>query len=267
MDKGIEVNRRVWDEWAQINVRSEMYKHDAFLKGRNSLHALELGEVGDVAGKRLLHLMCHFGHDSLSWARLGADVTAADFSPEAIAIARQSSEQIGVPARFICSNLYELPQHLDETFDIVYTSYGVLTWLPNLEEWARIAASYVKPGGFFYIAEFHPTAMIFDDEADSPIHHYPYFNEGPIILPVSGTYADRQAETKEKETYEWSYPLGEVITNLINSGLRIEYVHEFPYSTYQAYDWLEKHADGNYYPRAGIPSLPLIFSLKAVKPA
>jgi len=265
MDKGIEVNRRVWNEWAQINVRSEMYAHDDFLKGRNSLHSLELSEVGDVSGKRLLHLMCHFGHDSLSWARLGADVTAVDFSSEAIAIARQSAEQTGVPARFICSNLYDLPQHLDETFDIVYTSYGVLTWLPDLAEWARIAASYVKPGGFFYIAEFHSTAMIFDDEADSPIHRYPYFNEGPIILPVSGTYADRQAETKEKETYEWSYPLGEVITNLVKCGLTIEYVHEYPFSTYQAYEWLEKHTDGNYYPRQGIPSVPLIFSIKAAK--
>lgn len=266
-NEGMRANRRLWDEWAHVNANSEMYAHEAFKAGRNSLNALEMGEVGDVAGKRLLHLQCHFGQDTLSWARLGAAVTGMDFSPEAIQIARQTSAEMQLPARFICCNLYDLPQHLDETFDIVFTSYGALTWLPDLPGWARVAAHFVKPGGLFYIAEFHSFAMVFDDEAEQVEQHYPYFNEGPIVLPVQGSYADRGAAVKQGLSYEWPYPLGEVITALIDAGLRIEFVHEFPYTLYQAYPWVEKHTDGNYYPKTGIPSLPLLFSIRAVKDA
>jgi 2-polyprenyl-3-methyl-5-hydroxy-6-metoxy-1,4-benzoquinol methylase len=264
-NEGMQANRRLWDEWAHINANSADYAHQDFLRGRNSLHTLEQTEVGSVQAKRLLHLQCHFGQDTLSWARLGAEVTGMDFSPEAIQIARQSAEELNLPARFLCCNLYDLPQHLSETFDVVYTSYGVLTWLPDLAEWARIAASYVRPGGFFYIAEFHPFTMVFDDDNERVEQHYPYFNEGAIILPVQGSYADRNAEVRQPISYEWSYPLGEVVTALIEAGLRIEYVHEFPYTVYNAFPWLEKHADGNYYPRPGIPSLPLMFSIRAVK--
>ncbi|TLN08746.1 class I SAM-dependent methyltransferase, partial [bacterium] len=213
----------------------------------------------------LLHLQCHFGHDTLSWARLGAEVTGMDFSPKAIQIARQTAAELQLAARFVCCNLYDLPRQLDESFDVVYTSYGVLTWLPDLRAWARVAARYVKPGGVFYIAEFHPFTMVFDDEGDSVRQRYPYFNEGAIVLPVQGSYADRNAEIKEALSYEWSYPLGEVISALIEAGLRIEFVHEFPFTVYNAYPWVEQRADGYYYPKAGIPSLPLMFSIRAVK--
>lgn len=263
--EGMQANRRLWDEWAHINANSEMYAHEDFKRGRNSLNALELGEVGCVQGKRLLHLQCHFGHDTLSWARLGAEVTGMDFSEDAIQIARQTSAELQIPARFVCCNLYDLPQHLDETFDVVFTSYGALTWLPDLTGWAQIAARYVKPGGVFYIAEFHPFTMIFDDEGERVQQRYPYFDEGAIVLPVQGSYADRGAEVQQKLSYEWAYPLGQVITALIEAGLRIEFVHEFPFTIFDAYPWVEKHDDGYYYPKAGIPSLPLMFSIRAVK--
>jgi len=263
-NEGMQANRRLWDEWAKLHVKSEMYAHESFLRGRNSLNALEMGEVGDVRGKTLLHLQCHFGHDTLSWARLGAAVTGMDFSPEAIEIARRTAEELNLPARFICCNLYDLPDHLDETFDVVFTSYGVLTWLPDVRAWARIAARYVKPCGTFYMAEFHPFSMVFNDEAGQVEQRYPYFNEGAIVLPAQGSYADREADVHGL-TYEWAYPMGDVLTALIEAGLRIQFVHEFPYTTYQAFPWLEQRADGNYYPRPGIPSLPLMFSVRAVK--
>ncbi|GAP16050.1 protein containg methyltransferase domain [Longilinea arvoryzae] len=264
-NKGMQANRRMWDAWAQVNLHSAMYNHADFLHGRNTLHALELAELGSVQGQSLLHLQCHFGHDTFSWARLGASVTGMDFSPEAIKIAQQTGVDLNLPARFICCNLYDLPQHLAETFDVVFTSYGVLTWLPDVREWARIAARYVRPGGVFYMAEYHPFSMVFDDEGQRVEQRYPYFNEGAIVLPVDGTYADRAADV-HGETYEWSYPLGEVISALIDAGLRIQFVHEFPYTNYPAFPWLEQRADGNYYPQPGIPSLPLTFSIKAVKP-
>ncbi len=263
-EKGMQVNRQMWDQWTQIHLHSEMYRHADFLRGRNSLHALELSELGDVQGQSLLHLQCHFGHDTLSWARLGARVTGVDFSPESIRIAQETSAELNLAGRFICCNLYDLPARLAETFDVVFTSYGVLTWLPDVREWARVAAGCVNPGGVFYIAEYHPFAMVFNEEGKDVELRYPYFNAGPLVQPADGTYADRQADV-HGETYEWPYALGEVITALIDAGLRIQFVHEFPYTNYPAFPWLEKRADGNYYPRPGIPTLPLMFSIKAVK--
>ena len=163
MDDHRRANRAVWDEWTGINASSDMYNLETFKAGRCSLKALELEELGEVQGKRLLHLQCHFGMDTLSWARRGARVTGVDFSPRAVDLAQALSRELDLPARFVCCDLYELPQQLDpaEKFDIVFTSYGALTWLSDRQRWAQIAASYVRTGGVFYIAEFHPFAMVF----------------------------------------------------------------------------------------------------------
>ncbi len=267
MHEGIEFNRRMWNERARINVKSDLYAHQDFLNNRrNTLHEIERRELeGLLPGARVLHLMCHFGHDTLSMAMLGADVTGVDFSEDAIAIARESAVALHLPARFIVSNLYDLPQHLDETFDIVFMSYGVLTWLPDLRAWAELIARYLKPGGTFYMAEYHPAVMIFDDEATTPALRYSYFNEGALVLEVKGSYADRDAETQEKVSYEWAYPLGEVITQLVNVGLKLEYLHEFAQTNYPMFDWLERREDGYWYVPEGLPALPLVFSVKAKK--
>lgn len=267
MHEGIEYNRRMWNERARINVRSAMYAHQDFLDNRrDTLHDIERRELeGLLPGAKVLHLMCHFGHDTLSMAMLGAEVTGVDFSQDAIAVARESAETLQLPARFIESNLYDLPQHLDETFDIVFMSYGVLTWLPDLQAWAKLLARYIKPGGLFYMAEYHPAVMIFDDEAPAPVLRYSYFNEGAQVFEVKGSYADRDAQNEEKISYEWAYPLGDVITSLIQAGLQIDYVHEFPQTNYPMFDWLERRADGYWYLPAGLPALPLVFSIQARK--
>ena len=259
----------MWDELVHIHAQGNTYGLPAFKAGKSSLHALELGEVGDVAGKSLLHLQCHFGKDSLSWARLGAQVTAMDFSPEGIALGRALSQELSLPARFICCNLYDLPAQLDapqEQFDVVYTSYGVLAWLPDHRRWAQIAASYVKPGGFFYIAEFHPLSMVFSETAFPPVVEFTYFDEGAIAWPVEGSYADRSAVLQAKTSYEWNYPLGEVLTYLVEAGLRIEYLHEWDFSVYNQFPYLQEGPDGLYRLPPGAPRLPLMFSLKASKP-
>ncbi len=265
MDEYRAANQRLWDEYALINSRSEMYDLPGFLQGRRGLHDLEIEELGPVQGKTLLHLQCHFGMDSLSWARLGAQVTAVDFSAEAIRLARELSQKVNVPARFIQSDIYALPQVLEEQFDIVFTSYGVLTWLSDLRGWARLVSRYLKPGGTFYIAEFHPAAMLFDDMGSAPQLKYPYWSDGPIACEVQGSYADPQAETREKRSYEWAYPLGDVVSLLIDAGLRIEFLHEQPYTVYQMFPFLVEGADGLYRTPPGMPLLPLQFSLKAVK--
>ena len=265
MDNYLLSNQALWDEWTAINANSKMYDLPGFKAGRKTLNALELDEVGDVQGKSLLHLQCHFGFDSLSWARLGARVTGVDFSPQAVRLARSLSAELNLPARFLCSDLYALPEQLDEQFDVVFTSYGVLTWLPNRVRWAQIVARYLKPGGIFYIAEFHPFAMVLNDGAAQPEMFYSYFDEGPTVCEVHGSYADPTAETQTRVSYEWSYPLGEVVTNLIAAGLRIQFLHEWPYSCYQMFSYLVQGPDGLWRLPDGMKSLPLQFSIRAEK--
>ena len=168
MDKYLKANRALWDEWTGINYRSNFYKVADFKAGLNKLRAYEMAEVGPVDGKELLHLQCHFGLDTLCWARLGARVTGVDFSAAAISQARALAEDVGLDAHFVQSDIYELPQHLEGGFDVVYTSRGVLGWLPDIERWARVAAHFVRPGGFFYITEIHPVAQVFESEGVEP---------------------------------------------------------------------------------------------------
>lgn len=260
------INRRYWDEVVPVHAASELYDVEGFMAGALSLDELESTEVGDVTGKRLLHLQCHFGLDTLSWARLGAQVTGMDYSPVAIDKARGLAAQCGIDARFICCNLYDLPRQLEGQFDIVFTSYGVLCWLPDLREWARIAANYVKPGGFFYIAEFHPFSYVFDDEADHLRYRYPYFAQQATRFEFDGTYADKDAKLVNREDYEWNYPLGEVVTALIDAGLRIEFLHEHAFTVYQQLPFLEKVGRGRWRFPGGEEPIPLMFSLRASKP-
>jgi SAM-dependent methyltransferase len=278
MDAYLEANRALWEEWTDIHETSAFYDLDAFRKGGTRLQGYEIEEIGDVTGKTLLHLQCHFGMDSLSWARRGADVTGADFSPKAVALAAELAGELGLAdrARFVCSNLYDLPANLQGGFDVVYTSRGVLGWLPDIEGWARIAAHFVRPGGIFYITEIHPVAQVWDDEDVEPGElrlRYPYFsNELPFVFPTQGSYADRTARVEQPVEYGWNHGLGEIVTALAANGLRVESLREFPHV-----DWplpfLER-AEGGRYRLPALPEgehcrpeLPLFFSLKATKPA
>lgn len=261
----MENNRKLWDEWTAIHVESSFYNVENFVGGANSLNALELGEVGDVQGKNLLHLQCHFGMDTLNWARLGAHVTGMDFSEAAIEQANQLAARCNLDARFICSNLYDLPKNLLGQYDIVYTSYGVLAWLPDIPRWAQIAASFVKPGGFLYIAEFHPFALVFDDYAPNLQYRYPYFDKEAMHFEVEGSYADREAKVQTKEEIGWNHTLSEIVSSLIDNGLQIEFLHEFPYSVYQQFPFIVPDDNGLYHFPDGQQPIPLLFSLKAVK--
>jgi 2-polyprenyl-3-methyl-5-hydroxy-6-metoxy-1,4-benzoquinol methylase len=267
MDKQISANQAHWDELVAINARSQMYALDQFKAGGCALHSLELEELGPVEGQTLLHLQCHFGLDSLSWARLGARVTGVDFSVQGIRLARQLSQECTIPAEFIESNLYELPEHLQGQFDIVFTSYGALTWLSDLPRWSRIVTHFLKPGGVFYMAEIHPVSMVFDEAAESlPLHAAnSYFDTEAIECEVEGSYADRSAEVKQKVCYQWNYPLGQAVSALIEAGLQLEFLHEFPYTVFQQYPFLEQGQDGYYRLPGGKELIPLMFSLRGKK--
>lgn len=167
-------NRAFWDELTPVHLRA--YGVERFLAGERWLPEEILNEVGGVQGKSLLHLQCHFGLDSLAWARQGAKVTGADFSPQAIEAARELAERANLPAKFVCSDIYDLPKHLEGSFDIVFTSIGVLCWLKDLNTWAKVIAHFLKPNGFFYIMDGHPLLYTFDDEGQwrftlSYFHH------------------------------------------------------------------------------------------------
>jgi SAM-dependent methyltransferase len=269
MEEFIEANREMWEDRVDVHKDSKFYDVEGFLKGRQTLDPIEIEEVGDVSEKSLLHLMCHFGMDTLSWARLGAITTGMDFSEKAITLAKKLSKQIGVESRFITSDIYKLPEVLDEEFDIVFTSGGVLTWLPDIEEWGRVAARYVKRGGFFYIREFHPIPFVFDDERDDDelVLSYPYFKmDEPLKFEDDSTYADSEVKLQARTSYEWPHSLSSVVNSLINAGLQIEFLNEFPFTTWKELPFMMEREDGRWVLPSHQESLPLMYSIKASKP-
>jgi SAM-dependent methyltransferase len=272
MDEPMAANRALWDAWTRIHVPSSFYDVESFRDGTDAIRIsdYELAEVGPVEGKTLLHLQCHFGLDTLSWARLGARVTGVDFSDEAIAAARALADETGVPGTFVRSNVYDLPGVLDATFDVVYTSKGVLGWLPDIQGWARVVAHFVKPGGTFYIAEVHPVAQVFADEGVEPGElrlAYPYWSHpGPLRFDVQGSYADPDARTDGLVEYGWDHSLGEIITALIDAGLQVEFVHELPFLEWPA-PFLVQGEDRHWrLPTTAKGEIPLMFTLRATKP-
>jgi SAM-dependent methyltransferase len=267
MDPHVKANRDLWNEWTPIHEKSELYDLAGFRAGQSSLKPLELEEVGDVAGKSLLHLQCHFGKDTLSWARQGARVTGADFSDRAIALARSLSRDLGIEADFVCSDIYELPGVLSGQFDIVFTSYGVLCWLSDLRRWAAVIAHFLKPGGTFYIAEFHPFAQIFYNEPDAVELKvaYPYFHQAePFVFEAANSYADASVPVASS-SHEWSHSMGDILNSLIGAGLRVDFLHEFAYCTYAHFPFMQEGPDGRWRLKGYEESVPLMFSLKATK--
>jgi SAM-dependent methyltransferase len=273
MDEPLRDNQVLWDAWTKIHVPSAFYDVASFRDGTRPIRLVdyELEEVGPVEGRTLLHLQCHFGLDTLSWARLGARVTGVDFSVEAVAAARALADDLGIEARFVQSNLYDAPDVLHEQFDIVYTSRGVLGWMPDIQGWAGVAAHFVRPGGTFYVTEVHPVAQVFADEDVAPGElrlGYPYWShEAPISGDVVGSYADPTAPTDGLREHGWDHSLGEIVTALIDAGLRIELLHEFPFVEWPV-PFLVEGDDGRYrLPADAKGELPLFFSIRATKPA
>ncbi len=265
-DEYLRSNRELWNAWADLHLTSEFYDVEAFKAGKDSLDP-EDDELGDVSGSSLLHLQCHFGKDTLSWARRGARVTGADFSPRAIAAARELAEEVGIPATFVCSAIDELPDALDGRFDIVYTSRGVLGWLPDLARWGQVVAHFLAPGGTFFIHETHPTLYVFDDERSEPELHvrYPYFATAePLRFEYEGSYAVPEAKVRVVE-YAWTHSLSDIVSALLDAGLRIVSFREHPEMYYRFAPFMVEVSPGRWRLPEAMPQLPLAFTLKAVR--
>lgn len=257
-----EANKEGWNKRTNIHKNSTFYDVSSFKAGKSSLKPIELEEVGAVKGKSLLHLQCHFGMDTVSWAREGAQVTGIDISDHAIDSATELSKELNIPAEFICCNIYDLQKYSDKKFDIVFTSYCVIGWLPDLDKWAEILNHFLKPGGIFYIIEFHPVVLMMDDNFN--YIKYPYHNSETIVEKQSGTYTDRNADI-ECEEYSWNHSLSEVINSLIKHNLQIQYLNEFPFSSWNCFNNMLQGEDGNWLVKGLENKIPMMYSIKAVK--
>lgn len=269
--KYMKVNQDRWNELVDVHKASRYYNVPEFLAGKSSLLAFENREVTDLQGKTMLHLMCHFGMDSLSFARKGAKVTGVDFSDRAVEVAQELNSQLGLDASFLQANVYDLPTKLDEKFDVVFTSYGILAWLPDLTEWAKVIAHFLKPGGSFYFFEIHPfTTMVDVNENGEMVIAYPYQSvpKEPEFIDEPGTYTDgaeRTTPMTHQQRYEWFHSFQSIITSLAEAGLKIEYVHEFAEGIFQMLPNMEAMGDGLYKFTDPKIDIPLTFSLKATK--
>jgi SAM-dependent methyltransferase len=257
-----ETNKSTWNEKVKVHTKSDMYDLEAFKKGKSSLMPYELKALGDVEGKRLLHLQCHFGQDTLSWSRLGAKCVGVDLSDEGVKIARQLNEELELDAAFVCCNVLDTSSHINEQFDIVFTSYGVIGWLPDLKPWGKMIAERLTKGGTFYMVEFHPIVWMFDYLKNPPVMTYGYMQDEVIYEEYEGTYADEDSKMVSKE-YAWNHGLSEVINPLTEAGLHIEYLNEHDESPYDVLPNLEQTASGMYASKDKL--YPLIFELKATK--
>jgi SAM-dependent methyltransferase len=262
-----DLNRRRWDELTPVHVHSAFYDAPGFLAGRSAMDAIERDGVGEVRGKSLLHLQCHFGLTTLDFARQGAQVVGVDFSKASIEQARQLADQADLAqrSRFVCCDVLELDQHLHEKFDVVFTSYGVLTWLCDLQRWGQIVARFLKPGGKFYIAEIHPLAFVFREDADQFDVAYDYFNcpEG-LEIPPGPDYANPEFIPDHGERY-WAWSLADIFSALQLAGLHIRDFREYPFSCYRQFPFLVQQSDGWWHWPPDRRQLPLLFSLAAFK--
>jgi len=261
-------NLKRWNELVEINARSKFYDLDGFKSGKSSLFPIESEEIGKVDGKSLLHLQCHFGMDTLSFARLGAKVTGVDFSDKAIKLASQLSEELNIPAKFIKANIYDIPTFLNEKFDIVFTSNGAICWLPDLYKWADIIDYCLKPGGTFYITDNHPFGNLIDEKFKDAFQvGYDYFNDGePYFFDGDdGAYVDSNIKLQNYATYDWFHPLGEIINSLLKVNLELEFLHEFPFSFFQIHPDMKQREDKYWEFYSLKHSVPMIFSIKAHK--
>lgn len=260
----IAINKESWNAKTAHHLKSDFYDVEGFMQGQSSLNSIELDLLGDLKGKTVLHLQCHFGQDSLSISRLGAEVTGVDLSDVAIYNARQIAEQLELDATFICCDIYDLPKHLTEKFDVVFTSYGTIGWLPDLEQWGAVVSQFLKPGGKFVMVEFHPVVWMFSD--DFSHIQYRYFNSGPIIETESGTYADRSASITPQNV-TWNHALSEVFQGLIQNGLEIGAMAEYDYSPYNCFENTVEFEPKKYRIQTLGDKIPMVYSIVAQKKA
>jgi SAM-dependent methyltransferase len=264
-------NRANWDERVGIHRADATgaYRMAALRAGDNSLHPIEDRELGEVRGKRLIHLQCHFGRDTLALARRGAEVTGLDFSPEAIRTARALAAELEIKAEFVEGNVEEARSLVSGTFDIVYVTWGAITWLADLGSWGRLVSSLLRPNGFLYLAEGHPFLYMLDerDPGLRPGYDYRSAPDAPIATDEETTYTGDGTRLENTRNYSWNHSLSDVVMATIGAGMRLEFLHEHEEIPWAFAPMMEEipGSNGMYRLPQGFPRLPLSFSLRARK--
>jgi ubiquinone/menaquinone biosynthesis C-methylase UbiE len=258
----IKLNKATWNDKVDVHMASDFYDMEGFLKGKSTLNEIELNVLGDVSGKKILHLQCHFGQDTLSLARMGAEVTGVDLSDKAIARAQELAQKLNLESTFVCCDIYDAPNFISEKFDIVFTSYGTIGWFPDLEKWAKVVSRFLKPNGQFIMADFHPVVWMFDNDFETVF--YNYFNVEPIVESETGTYANKQADIETK-TITWNHPISEILNSLIQSGLEINSFNEYDYSPYNCFNKTVEFEKGKFRIKHLENKIPMVYSILGTK--
>lgn len=258
----IQTNKDSWNKRTEVHYNSEFYDNESFKKSGNSLNEIELEFLTELKGKKVLHLQCHFGQDSISLSKMGAEVVGVDLSDKAIEKAKELAGEMKVNTQFICCDVYSLPEILDEQFDYVFSSYGTVGWLPDSNKWASVISHFLKPGGKFIFAEFHPVVWMFDDSLNTI--EYRYFNSEPIIETDQGTYTDSEKEISET-CITWNHGLAEIFNSLKNNGLAVDEFREYDYSPYNCFQNLEEFEPKKYRVKHIGNKIPMVYALVAIK--
>ncbi|MCB9197505.1 MAG: class I SAM-dependent methyltransferase [Flavobacteriales bacterium] len=256
----IEINRSNWNSRVEVHVNSEFYNTEHFSKGNSSLNSIELDLLSDIKKKKIIHLQCHFGQDSISLARLGAEVAGLDFSEKAISKAIELSQKENLNIKFVCADVYDATKVIKDKYDIVFTSYGTIGWLPDLNKWANTIKNLLKPGGKLIFVEFHPAIWMFDDNFKEI--QYSYFNREEIIITSSSTYTDG-SNIDEPTSISWNHSLSEVFQALKQAELEVIDFKEYDYSPYNCFNNTVQIEDSKYQIRGLEGKLPMVYSIIA----
>jgi len=260
--KYFDANKAWWNNITPAHIESDFYDNGSFLAGKNSLNDIELPALGDISNKKVLHIQCHFGQDSISMARMGAEVTATDISDVAIAQARHFNDVVGTDVNFIECNTYDILNHINEKFDLIFMSYGVLAWLPDMEKLADICGQLIRKGGSVIIAEFHPTLYLFDFSSGQIA--YPYFNTGVYKEITDGDYADLDDKSMGVE-YFWCHSLEEIMGAFLQEDFNLKIFKEYDYSPYNCFPNMRAVEEGKYQFSEVKVRIPHVFLLKLDK--
>ena len=267
--EAIELNRSAWNALVPFHLRSAFYDVAGFKAGRNTLTPIEQALLPDVSGRTLLHLQCHFGMDTLSWARQGAIVTGLDISRPAIETARALAHECGIAARFVESEVYAAPRALaGEQFDIVFTSLGALLWMPDIARWAQVAARMARPGGSLVVVDLHPLIYVFPQMDAAPDLRVAndYFSREPKVVAEAGSYAS--ADAPFTTTVEYPHTMADILNAVMQAGFNLDRYDEHPEYMCAAWPWLvpdPEHPKALWRFPVGVPGVPLMFSLKATR--
>lgn len=270
MDRFTAANLANWNNRAELHASDTTgsYRIAKVVAGGSSLHALETSEIGDVAGKDIVHLQCHIGLDTISLKHRGArSATGLDFSPEAIRAARDFAERAGADVRFVEASVYDAAEALGETYDVVFVTWGAINWLDDIFRWAEVVASLLRPGGRLYLLEGHPQMNQLDlkDGRLELTYGWRTPRQEPLMFDDAKTYTGDERALTATRCYEWIHPISDIVNAIVRAGLAIDFLNEHEQVVWEAFPGMVETGEDQFELAAGNPRIPMSFSIGATK--